>query len=40
MRKLIEVLENAYDRFESWFDCKFGWFLTNGNNVDVGDDTL
>jgi hypothetical protein len=40
MKKLIEFLEARYDKFEAWFNAKFGWFMTNGNKVDTGDDLL
>ncbi len=30
MDKLMITVADAMDRFERWFDQRFGWFFTNG----------
>jgi hypothetical protein len=30
MDQLMLSLTGAMDRFERWFDRRFGWFFTNG----------
>jgi len=30
MAQLMIILSGAMDRFERWFDRRFGWFFTNG----------
>ena len=30
MNNLLEIVKNSFDRFEEWFNDKFGWFFTNG----------
>jgi len=30
MFSLLHFLFDRFDRFQSWFDQRFGWFFTNG----------
>jgi hypothetical protein len=31
----MEMIRNKYKQFEEWFDLYCGWFLTNGNKVEM-----
>ena len=28
--KMMELIKTALEKFELWFNNKFGWFFTNG----------
>lgn len=30
MMRLVSTFSDLFDRFERWFDHRFGWFFTNG----------